>query len=324
MLMGNWAVALNLASITFLTSLTLVVLLSLAWGFSVKTIDTSSTQRRRTVLWLWVLAPWLLGLAAMLLLSPYSQQSAISSPINAVAHWHHFDVFHVGSWHGIALLMCLAFTGWLFCRTVRRLYLQQQKIRTLCSLSALHAHSFRSAPVISLASDVPTAFTAGFLRPTCYVSTGLAKRLTESELDIVVQHELAHRQRRDPLFALFFAALSGFYPRSVATQLTGRYSLVTEQLADQKASQRHAAIDIASTLIKVARLQKASPSVFAGAGACYFGADNISQRVQHLLAPCSSTPYPFLGLLVLMVVLLTVSTFMVDSLHHLIEFIFTH
>lgn len=50
-----------------------------------------------------------------------------------------------------------------------------------------------------LAMDVAVAFTAGLLRPRIYVSTALLRRVSASELEATLLHELAHARRRDPL-----------------------------------------------------------------------------------------------------------------------------
>ena len=50
-----------------------------------------------------------------------------------------------------------------------------------------------------LATAEPTAFCAGALRPSIYVSRGLVRALRPDELDAVLLHEAHHRHRLDPL-----------------------------------------------------------------------------------------------------------------------------
>jgi len=50
-----------------------------------------------------------------------------------------------------------------------------------------------------LAMDTAVAFSAGLVQPRIYVSTALLRRVSASELEATLLHELAHVRRRDPL-----------------------------------------------------------------------------------------------------------------------------
>lgn len=50
-----------------------------------------------------------------------------------------------------------------------------------------------------LAMDSAVAFSAGLLQPRIYVSTALLRRVSPSELEATLLHEVAHVRRRDPL-----------------------------------------------------------------------------------------------------------------------------
>src|SRR5919109_725367 len=72
----------------------------------------------------------------------------------------------------------------------------RSRVERLCALADL------PVPRLALAgSDVPNAFSAGRTRHDCVVvvTTGLLERLSESELDAVLAHELAHVANRDAL-----------------------------------------------------------------------------------------------------------------------------
>jgi Zn-dependent protease with chaperone function len=177
--------------------------------------------------------------------------------------------------------------------------------------------------VLVIDSDVPTAFTSGLLRPTCYISQGLIDNLSTAELNIVIEHELAHARNKDPLFMLLIACLSAYYPKKLALLLNGKYRLMTEHAADQSAALKHSAEDVAATILKVVKLQKLLPAKNSNSYLSYFGAHDITQRIQQLLKPTKksiSTVIP----VVTMLIMLCLTVVAVDATHHLVESVFTH
>ncbi|HET6870332.1 MAG TPA: M56 family metallopeptidase [Solirubrobacteraceae bacterium] len=64
----------------------------------------------------------------------------------------------------------------------------------------LRAHVARGhAGAMIIEDSRPRAFCAGLLRPRVYVSTGALSLLDDGALRAVLEHELAHARRRDPL-----------------------------------------------------------------------------------------------------------------------------
>jgi hypothetical protein len=64
----------------------------------------------------------------------------------------------------------------------------------------LRAHAARRhAGALVIQDERPRAFCAGLLRPHVYVSTGAVALLDDGALRAVLEHELAHARRRDPL-----------------------------------------------------------------------------------------------------------------------------
>lgn len=77
---------------------------------------------------------------------------------------------------------------------VRELAADARLRRLLATAEPLHVHD-----ALVIDDRVPRAFCAGLLRPRVYVTTAALHILDEAPLDAVLQHELHHARRRDPL-----------------------------------------------------------------------------------------------------------------------------
>ena len=323
MLINDWAVVMNLVAIALLGFIISVSLLSAVWLLLSQFVHLFSTKSQKLVMWIWVTGPWVLGFITMLVFSPIFEQTPMHAWIAEVAHWHHLYVFQLDSWHGLSVALFILFSVVILNIKWRQLHGQSSSVQMLKAFSNSQHRTISEQRIIVLDSDVPTAFTSGLIKPICYVSSGLVKQLTGKELDIVIEHELAHVRKKDPLFKLLFALFSAYYPKQLADKLNAKFSLITEHLADQATVMKHSAEDIASTLIKVVRLQKAIPAYENSPVLCFFGADNIAQRVQRLLKPINR-PMPLAIPIGSLLILLCLTVLAVDATHHLIEFSFSH
>jgi|GEM_PF-3658960 len=142
-------------------------------------------------------------------------------------------------------LVCLALiitiscsnVGWLLIRELR----QTRAVRRWAMLRLVGVHE----AIILVQATEPLAITVGYLRPTIIYSTGLLALLSESEVEAVLAHEVAHQTRRDPLrrlglysvmkFCFFWPALNG---------LTRYYVAQQEARAD-----RAAAVSVGQTVV---------------------------------------------------------------------------
>lgn len=321
MLVGEWAIALNLASMAVLCFLSCVLLLSVLWPLVERGLRPLSAQARKSLLWTWAGFPSALALTAMILLTPVYQGVLPTFCLDNAMVWHHVDVFSVTSWHGVLLALSPLPILWVISTHGYRCWRRRQELRLLTSLSGVTHRRFGQAPIVELDADQVGVFSTD---TTCYLTRGLHEQLSAQELDIVTSHEQAHIARRDSRSRMMFSLLSAFYPTWVARRLRAAYCLATEQLADQAAVQRHTSVDVAATLVKVARLQQKTAALSNGAVA-YFAVEQVSLRVQHLLDPdlVSVLPLRQAWLPIASVVLL-LSLGMVDGLHHLAEIFFSH
>ena len=323
MLISEWAVVMNLIAIALLGLLIASVLMTFTWLLLRRFASLFSVKSQKALLWIWVTGPWILGLITTLLFSPMFANTFVSNWIESFAHWHHFYVFQLSSWHGVSVIIFALFSVSLIAMKGWHLHRQTSAVMLLNALSKSHQQNYGEHNVMVLESDVPTAFTSGLLNPICYVSTSLINQLSDAELDIVIQHELAHARNKDPLAKLFIAFFSAYYPKRIAVALNANFSLITEQLADKATAIKYSAEDVASTLVKVTRMQKYRPVDMKGHALSYFGANHITQRVQQLLKP-TSKPLPLVIPVSFMLILLCMTVLTVDATHHLVESIFNH
>lgn len=132
----------------------------------------------------------------------------------------------------------------------------------------------------------PFAFTAGLLRPSIFVSTGLRDALAPEELAIVIAHERAHVRRRDALTVRAAAWLSALHLPALRREILSELRAACEQACDEDAACGGDRLRVAATIVQVARLQgDAAPWPSLA-----FGDGDVGTRVAALLAPAIEEP----------------------------------
>lgn len=121
--------------------------------------------------------------------------------------------------------------------------------------------------VVEVKSGDLSLCVGGYLRPTIYASTDVVRSLEPEEWRAALAHEVSHATSRDPLRRLGMQACPDFL------QLLGldkpwpaAFARACEFAADARASEGRpeVALDLASALVKVARLQGLYPERAAG------------------------------------------------------------
>ena len=116
--------------------------------------------------------------------------------------------------------------------------------------------------VVEVRSEDLALCVGGYLRPTIYASTEVMKSLEPEEFEAALAHEVSHARRRDPLRLLWLGSCPDFLQ---LFRLDGpwrrAFSRSCEFAADAGASRGNpeAALDLASALLKVARLRTFKP-----------------------------------------------------------------
>ena len=322
MIYGQWALALNLFTVGVLAFVVANIFVSISFWFIKSKFQHYSVSTRKSLLWISVLGPWLIALCVTLFFSPLFQNGSVFVRLTEFAHWHHPDIFYFVSWHSASLFIFVSFTLLTLIQKTSLLCRNHSQINLLRELG-----SKKSKHVYVIDSSIPTAFTGGIFKPICFISTGLIEQVSEDEIEIIIHHELAHIHHLDPLKKWLFLFFTAFFTKNVKQVFRAMMSLSMEQAADSfyvKTQQQ--STDVASTLIKFTKLAStyAIHPKYKNELFVHFCRYSIEQRVVHLLNNKKFRPFPLGGVLIAMTLLAIVSTTSVDSLHHVIETLFTH
>ena len=148
-------------------------------------------------------------------------------------------------------------------------------------------------PVYRVRDAFPVFTVVGLHRPSLYVSDRVLEALSPDEVAAAVAHERGHLEAGDNVKRLLFRAspdLVAFSPVSLA--LEREWARAAEECADERASRcgRAAALALAASLVKVARLVPAAPQGLP-VSALHDGGD-VAARVRHLIADPSPSEDP--------------------------------
>jgi Zn-dependent protease with chaperone function len=132
--------------------------------------------------------------------------------------------------------------------------------------------TFRARP------EAPPLTLVGVRKPKVLVSESTVSLLTHDELQVALQHELAHIRSRDNLKKLVFR----FCPFPGMSKLESAWSQAAELVADEAAvASLDDAVDLAAALVKLSRLVPVEAAPICTVG---FVTGSISARVTRLLA----------------------------------------
>lgn len=195
------------------------------------------------------------------------------------SHAHaHLCLLHPPAWSGHELpwvLVGLVAAG--AATTAARALTDVRRIERRLRAASHHARHLDARVVTS---DTPLALTAGLLRHTVFVSSGLLRALSPSFLDVVMAHERAHVARHDALRMLLASMLTWFHVPWTRRHLLADLALAHEQACDDRAVRAVGSrVVVAHAIVAVERL-------LAGvrpAPAVAFSGGNVSARVERLL-----------------------------------------
>jgi len=322
MIYGQWALAFNLLTITVLAFIVANVFVSIFFWSIKNKIQSYTVSTRKSLLWLCVLSPWIIASTVTLFFSPFFQSGAVFVWLTELAHWHHPNIFYFLSWHSISLIIFISFSLYIAVRKIIVAYKNHHQISLLRALATK-----KSEDVFIIDSSIPTAFTGGLFKPSCFISKGLIEQLDSDDIEIIIQHELAHIHYADPIKKWIFSFFTAYFTPTVNKILKSMMAIAIEQAADSffvKSQQQ--ANDVASTLVRFTKLaaQYSIHEQYKSELLVHFCRQSIEQRVLHLLSDNQFKPFPMKVVLLAIIILSIMSTTSVDSLHHVIETLFNH
>lgn len=311
MIEGIWAPILNLLTLNVLVFVMSLLGVSVFIGCYKNTFSKINSQHRKFLLWLYVLTPWLISVLVSLLFIATGFFTP-DTPLNTVAHWHHKNSFELMSWHSFSLSLFIMLLCFLVVKKFRNLMKHYDEIQLLHEFSVK-----KHADFYTIEAKQASAFTCGLIKQYCFLSTGLLEKITEDEKNIILHHELAHAQAKDPLKKWLFSFFAAFFIPSLKNYLITNMTLAMEQEADQAVVlAKYAPTCIASTLVKVARLSSHSPAYEMSH---HFSMELLEQRVHYLLGLQEAKPCKLILPLTTFIAFTLLTILSIDSLHHFIE-----
>lgn len=320
MIEGQLALWFNMATILVLSFAITNFSVSLFVSLLAQKFLNIQVESRKIILWLLVVLPWLASVCvALLFLNEYST-SAIFESEAEFAHWHHMSEFDWLSWHGITLIFAFVFTLQLCAKKLIQLSLHRMNL-----LSLTHLSKPIDTGVYEIDLFKPSAFTAGFIKKKCFITSGMLKEMTKNEVNVILIHEKAHAKMNDPLKKWLFSLFSAFFIPVLAERLKLHMMLAMEQAADNAVVNTEIpSTFVASTLVKVARLNALYSPLKDNELIVNFGADVLEQRVYFLLGQLSLKPANKVVTATFATLIFVGCLSSIDGVHHLIETVFSH
>lgn len=321
MIEGSLAVALNIFTIAIITFVVANLVISGLVRFGGISVSSLQLSPRRSLLWVLVLTPWIVAVCvASVFYMGYVHGGELFGQGTDVIHWHHMATHYWMSWHTVVLLLASAFVLKVALSLGVKLYKHHGELQALTHLAS---HSRQH--IYEVDSPRPFAFTSGFFRKRCFMSSGLMEHMSLAEQDVVLQHEMAHIAHNDPLKKWLFSIFAEFFLATVATELKHQMTLAMEQDADSASIlANHEPTFVALTLVKMARISQEISPVQNNEFVANFAAEALEQRVHFLLGQLQLKPVNKLSLSGVSLAVMALCISSVDSIHHVMDLLFIH
>jgi beta-lactamase regulating signal transducer with metallopeptidase domain len=237
-------------------------------GWSYLKIDKVAEQRRANVLFAVRMSPVLV--------------SAIFTVLLIVPSFQILEPRSAGEGMGIAPIMLSIFTVFVLCLGCYQVASIRKATslavsRWLVGVSLRQEEPHPQSISILAARGVPSIVLVGIFKPRVLVSKAAHALLTPAELEVSLRHERYHLRSQDNLKKLLFV----FLPFPGMKRLENAWSEAQERAADDAAAtDAGSALNLASALVKLARLAPVQPEALCMAG---FVTGPVESRVMRLI-----------------------------------------
>ena len=321
MILGSWALILNILSIIFVSLCASLIFISVTLYFISDLLNRFQANTKISILWCIGILPWLISLFSVVLLALPELTPSSNVWVPTILHWHHISHFEILSWHGASFcVFCIIFISVCVTKLANAI-----KVNTQLNQLDFFIKNANTTPGLTIIeSKECKAFTSGLFRPRSYITSGLIDQLTTQEIAVVTEHEFAHARAHDPLRKYGFSLVAAFFPKFIAEKLNKEFSLALEQTADESVLSRVSEKTvIATTLLKVSKLSY-RPIDTIPLSSCHFSTHPLTLRIRYLLDDDKGLSFPVLLFIAFSIAICLLSTLSVDLLHHALERQFSH
>jgi Zn-dependent protease with chaperone function len=186
------------------------------------------------------------------------------------------------------------------------LWRSRQLTRAFRDLAPATSRGYSVLPI-----ERPQAIVLGLVQPRVYLSQGLLEAVTGDELAVVLAHEQAHVERREPLRRALTSVGLLFHLPGIARLIEQELTRTQEITADAAAARLVGdPMHVAEALVRFGRFRSAGPA------AVEFSSGHLESRVRELLDPRPHVAGPSRPILVvILAVLCVVSLLAAHPLH---------
>jgi len=202
-----------------------------------------------------------------------------------------FEPFHSGESVGIPLTIVVGLAFFGIASAIFRVFASWWRTRRLLADWYRDSESMelRSVPlpVFKLRHPFPVFAIVGIFRPKLFIAEQILDNLDESEIRAVVRHEFGHIAALDNIKRLSMKICGDVLVLPVGRSLEKCWSQAAETAADEYAvrhGKRTTALDLASALIKIARIVPERPlPPLPDVSFVLRPDDSLAIRIQHLI-----------------------------------------